>query len=272
MVEEQKFSVEGLGDIPETLLIPLRGRYLETKRTNGIIRDPRSIEILDHIAYDFSRHELSTGTQVGVAVRTLILDREIRAFLDVHDKAVVVNLGCGLDTRCHRLDNGRVQWFDLDVEETIELRRHFFPENDRYTLLARSVLDFEWCDEIPTDRPVLIIAEGLLMYFEEEEVRRILTKLGERFPGAGMFFEAICPWMARHTDLHPDVKLTNAKFKWGLATGRDLDAWFDSPVFVAEWFSYDLYRDRWPMVLRVASSVFRWFNNCLKIVQLRFPS
>ena len=132
-----------LQGVPETMLLSIRARYLETKKTHGIINDPKTVEILDQIEYDLSgKREVSIGTQIGTSIRTEIIDEQTNAFLSKNPGAVMVNLGCGLDTRFHRLDNDSIVWFDLDVSETIELRKHFFIETDRYKFIPKSILDF----------------------------------------------------------------------------------------------------------------------------------
>jgi O-methyltransferase involved in polyketide biosynthesis len=109
------------------------------------ISDPKTIEILDRIECDFSgKKEVSIGSQVGVSIRTEILDEQVNRFLAKDPDAVLVNLGCGLNTRFHRLDNGSVQWFDLDVPEAIELRKKFFNETGRFKFIPKSVTDFSW--------------------------------------------------------------------------------------------------------------------------------
>jgi O-methyltransferase involved in polyketide biosynthesis len=97
-------------------------------------------------------------------------------------KSVVVNPGCGLDIRFHRNDNGSVIWFNLDVPEVIELRVKFFDETDRFKFISKSVTDFSWLDIIPEDKPPLLISEGLLMYFTEDDVKEILVTIGSTYP------------------------------------------------------------------------------------------
>ena len=109
-------------------------------------------------------------TQLDTAVRTEIFDEGVRSFLAAHPKPTVVTLGAGLDGRFWRLDDGRVRWFDLDLPEVIALRRRFYGESPRNRFLAKSILDFTWMKQpiVPeTGGQVLILAEGLLHYFEE---------------------------------------------------------------------------------------------------------
>ena len=100
-----KVSLQKLEGVPRTLLIPLRGRYLETKRDEGIINDPKSVEIIDSLEHDFGESELPWDGQLLMAVRTEILDESINKFLADNPDSVVVNLGCGLDTRGGRIDD-----------------------------------------------------------------------------------------------------------------------------------------------------------------------
>ncbi|MBN1907400.1 MAG: class I SAM-dependent methyltransferase [Deltaproteobacteria bacterium] len=259
-----------LKNVPQTMLIPLRARYLETKKPDGIIYDPKSVEMLDRIECDFSgKKEVSRGTQTGVSIRTEILDELTVNFISKHDDAVVINLGCGLDTRFHRLDNGTVTWFDLDVAEAIDLRSNFFSETERFRFIPSSVLEFSWIDMIPKDHPVLFIAEGLLMYFTESEVKSILKTIKVNFPYAEMILEAMSPFIAKRTNRHPDMKGYNAQFKWGIKTGKEIDAWNAGATFITEYYYFDRHKDKQPAVLRFLA-LFPGFRKMMKIIHLRF--
>ncbi len=255
-----------LTQVPETMLIPLRARYNETKRPHGIIHDPMSVTILDQIDHSFGRHnEVSILSQMGVAVRTDILDRLTRQFLEKYHDGVVVNLGCGLDTRYSRLDNGRVVWYDLDLPESIRLRRHFFEETDRFHFIASSVLDLNWLDKIPSDRATLFIAEGLLMYFTEEEVRSLLLALGKRFPHSQIILEAMSPRIARSTKVHADVKKYDATFKWGIKSGREMEFWGIGIHFEAEYF-YNIHLNKMPPLVALFYRIIA--RRMMKIIHL----
>lgn len=259
-----------LTGVPETMLIPIRARYLESKRENPILSDPKSIEILDRIECDFSgKKEVSIGSQIGVAIRTEILDEQAGRFLSENPDAVVVNLGCGLDTRFHRLDNGSVIWYDLDVPEAIELRKKFFDETDRLKFISKSVTDFSWVETIPQNKPLLFIAEGLLMYFTKNEVKEILNKIGSAFPASQMLFEAMSPFIAKRTKRHADIKKYHAQFKWGIKTGADLEEWNQGIRFIQEWYYFDRHIKRFPFIFRLLACI-PAFRKGMKIVHIRF--
>ena len=114
-------------------------------------------------------------------------------FLQQNPKGKVINIGAGLDTRFTRVDNGELKWFDLDMPEVIKLREKFFSESDRVKFISKSVLDSSWVDDIgiSPEEPVLIIAEGILMYLKEEDVKRVFSILAGSFPGAEMYFDVV---------------------------------------------------------------------------------
>jgi O-methyltransferase involved in polyketide biosynthesis len=115
---------------------------------------------------DFAKLDEEGSTQISAVVRTELLDRAPEAFINRHPQAVTLNIGYGLDTRFSRLDNGKVQWYDLDLPETT--RMHFFDETDRYRMIPQVFFDYSWIDEVDRKKSVLIIAEGVLMYFQKK--------------------------------------------------------------------------------------------------------
>jgi O-methyltransferase involved in polyketide biosynthesis len=173
-----------LGEIQQTLLIPLAARARETRRKRPVLRDPKAVEMTEAIDHDFTRQGSAVGGAITV-LRTATFDAWVRAFLDRHPDGTVVELGTGLNTRFERVDNGSAHWVDLDLPDTIELRREFFADSERRTMVAASVLDDGW-HRLVADRPgpYFFVTEGVLVYLPEEEVTRTLAALAQRFPNA----------------------------------------------------------------------------------------
>ena len=93
--------------IQETLVIPLYGRALCTRKFPQLFADQTAAELLEQIDYDFSALEqrsgglLQTFGALEVAMRQSDLAFEVREYLRAHPRAAVVNLGCGLDSTGH---------------------------------------------------------------------------------------------------------------------------------------------------------------------------
>jgi O-methyltransferase involved in polyketide biosynthesis len=218
----------------ETLLIVL---FAKAQPGNPLFFDPKAQEILSQVDYDFSRLHVPYKTVVLVSQRAKKMDAVTRDFLTEHPSGVVLHLGCGLDNRFGRVDNGTVEWYDLDMLPVIELRQRFFPPNERYHLIASSVTDLEWVGEVmAASRPVLVVAEGLLMYLGEADVRRLLLRLREAFPGCRLIADVFSRMTARSATRHPSLMKTGATLGWGIDDPHEIETWADGIHLIEEWF------------------------------------
>ena len=233
------------------MLIPLWARAVELKKARPIIKDCKAAKMVDKIDYDFEKFDDEWPTQISIAVRTEILDHEIKVFIRNHPEGIVINIGCGLDTRFSRIDNGQIRWFDLDLPETIDVRERFFRETDRYKMIAKSVLDYSWIDEISDKNNVLIVAEGILMYLEEKSVFELLNKLVDSFPNAEMLLEITPPSLVKQSNNENLIKKhyqIEANIHWGVKNGIDLEQINTRIRFVEEWHYFDYHRNRWKSI------------------------
>ncbi|WP_435602640.1 class I SAM-dependent methyltransferase [Streptomyces sp. bgisy130] len=200
----------------ETLLATLYGRAVDSRAKDPILGDTTAAETVRRLDYDFGKMRLSPGKAAAVALRARQLDVWTARFLDRHEEATVVHLGCGLDSRVQRLDPGPgVRWFDIDYPEVIELRRQLYPERTGYTAIPSSVTDPAWVARIPTDRPAMIVAEGLLMYLTEEDGTALLRRLMDRVPSGELAFDAFSRFAIRAQWLNRVVVKAGARLHWG---------------------------------------------------------
>ncbi|MBN2106990.1 MAG: class I SAM-dependent methyltransferase [Deltaproteobacteria bacterium] len=278
MEKAQKLSIEELKNIPETLLYPLKARYIETKKKDGVISDPLSVKILDALHYDSSQTKITIMPQLGMCLRTIIFDQQVNRFLAKNPDGVVVNIACGLDTRFPRVDNGKVRWFDLDLPEAIAVRRHFFQETDRHRFVAKSALDPSWADEIPKDKKALFLIEGLSMYFSEEENRAMLKIIRDNFTGSECLIEILAGWFVKMTAKSASKKTYDDPLenkikdmvKWGVDSGRELDGWFAEMNFIEEFFVTKQRPDAFPFWFRICCFLLPAVSRVNKVVHLRF--
>ncbi|MGE5248672.1 MAG: methyltransferase domain-containing protein [Bacteroidota bacterium] len=231
-----------LQGLPETLLIPLYVRAREADRTDALIRDPQAAAMIKRIDYDFSRIKLQEHDEVGILLRTREFDRRARAFVAAHPDAVVVHLGCGLDGRFERVDDGRVEWYDLDLPEVMQLRRALLDEHcQRHHLLTASVFDSAWRDEVGLyrPRPFLFVAEGLFIYFEEAQVKSLVLDLENRFPGAELVFDALTPLGSWLHNFQLVFSRVSARLQWGLQDPQELERWAPGIRLLEDWYYFD---------------------------------
>ena len=218
----------------ETLLISLFARAQPGKL---LFFDPKAQEILDQVDYDFSKLKVPYKTVVLICQRVKKLDAVTRDFLAEYPDGIVLHLGCGLDARFWRVDNERVDWYDLDMLPVIELRKQFFPEDSRYHLIVSSVTDLKWVDTVDAaGRPVLVVAEGLLMYLSEADVKRLVLRLREAFPSCRLVADVFSQMTARSATRHPSLKKTGARIGWGIDDPHELEMWAQGIRLLEEWY------------------------------------
>jgi O-methyltransferase involved in polyketide biosynthesis len=189
MTTEMSFS-----GIPETMLWTLHNRASESRREDPCLRDPEAERIYASIDYDYER---SFGSaEPSHAIRSLMFDEYLQEFLAHHPDGIIVNLGEGLETQRFRVKGENSLWLSVDVPEAMAVRERFIKPDEKHKHVACSTLDEAWYDEVPAGRSVYITAQGLLMYFEEGQVRVHLQSLSKRFPGAWHAFDVIPRWLS----------------------------------------------------------------------------
>ena len=208
------------GDIQETALIPLAIKASETARPNARIKDEKAKEIIDTLGVDVSKYDPFLSHE-GVVARTILYRKQLKELLKKYPDAVCINLGCGLDDRFTRVDDGNILWFNVDLPDAIEVRRKAFADTERCKSVVGDILNPEWTKQIPAAKTAIIVAEGLFMYFTKEQVQRILEILTDRFSKGCLLVELMHPKMMNEKK-HDTIKTTKAHFGWGTTSGEDL--------------------------------------------------
>ena len=218
------FSDVQWGSVEWTNLCTLYLRAYESRSPAPILGDTAAAEAVDRIEYDWARMRRAMrpgSNQYLVAMRAKQFDDWSTSFLRRHPNAVVLHLGCGIDTRALRLHPPEtVQWFDIDQPRVIALRRKLYADRDGYRMIGSSVTDEAWLNEIPTDRPMLMVAEGLVMYLTGPQVRTLLQRLTDRFDSGELAFDTASPMGPRLSTL-----LTKGITKWGIGDIHEIEEW-----------------------------------------------
>ncbi len=245
--------IQSLEGVSETLLMTLYVRARESQRPNGMIHDEKAVEMVNQIACDFSRLRMQRHDEIAVIMRMKKFDSHVRNFLERNPDGVVVHIGCGLDTRFERVDDGRVEWFDLDLPHVMDLRQKLIgTTNDRYHALAASAFEDGWLEEISRykPRPFLFLSEGVLPYFEEAQVKSLFLKLRDHFPGSELVCDAHTPFVIWADNLHLALWGIKARMQWRLKNPKDVEGWGANICLLEEW---NYYEDDEP-----ALKSFRW--------------
>lgn len=213
-----------LTSLQKTLLITLYGKSLESQFPDSILEDRYAFQAVQQIEYDFSTFGLSHNALIALAVRAKQLDDWTREFLSQHANGQVVHLGCGLDCRRQRI--GHVDdssWWELDFPEVIKLRQHVLGEPSTCQSIGASILDRKWLTDVRSDRPTLIVAEGVLPYFTAENAKQLLGDLVTHFDTGQIAFDAYnwlgVAWLNRL----PIMRQTKETLRWAVNDPEQLE-------------------------------------------------
>ena len=116
---KEKVNVTG---VPETMVQTLYARAKETRKKNAKINDEIAEELVKNLDYDFSKADKDKAMNYGVIARTIVLDRMVEQYLEKNANTIVINIACGLDTRCYRMEGKYLRWYNVDLPETMEIR------------------------------------------------------------------------------------------------------------------------------------------------------
>jgi len=182
-----------LTGVAETALWNLYQRVSAVR--GGHLDDPRAVEVLGRLDYPFERFDLPYGGFAARlhAQRVRTMDAALRRVLAVVPDATFVALGEGFETQLWRVDNGQLRWLTVDLPEVAAVRHTVLPDSPRNRTLAGNAGDVEWTNHVDLERPVIITAQGLLPYFNRDEVHRLLTAWAQQLPGAWLLFDAVTP-------------------------------------------------------------------------------
>jgi O-methyltransferase involved in polyketide biosynthesis len=211
-----------LGAVQQTLFIPLAARARAAQRRHPLLRDPKAVQIAGSVEVD-PKYGRGAGGSVTV-LRTVLMDAWVRDFLVRNPAGTVVEIGSGLNSRFERVDNGQAHWIDLDLPDSIELRRKFFADTDRRQMVAASVTGEEWLPLVAQrPGPYFFVADGVLVYLTEEQVSTLLTRIKNHFPNARI---ALDTFPQRTLDQQRKLAARRgipARFAWACDDPRSLE-------------------------------------------------
>ena len=131
--------------------------------------------------------------------------------MEENPDAVVIHLGCGMDSRCLRVGTGAHIWYDVDFSEVIAERKRYFSESEQYRMLSGDARDKAWLDAIPENKTAIVVMEGIGMYLTAEERQAVMENLGGRFEKVALLvdcYSSLAAKMSRYKNPINDVGVT----------------------------------------------------------------
>jgi O-methyltransferase involved in polyketide biosynthesis len=205
-----------LSNVSKTAIITMTCRSAQTENPKSDFNDPMSVKSLTRLTDLASESEKKTILKIkkmygkyskkeaqSLVQRVSSIDRIVNDYISNNRECTVINIACGFDTRYWRLDRRDCTYIELDLPEVIDQKKELIGDQINYRMISSSVLDFTWIDEVIKEgnSNFILVMEGLLMYFEEEEVKKLLGEISRRFKNSQLVTDAL------------DKKLTEGLYK-----------------------------------------------------------
>jgi O-methyltransferase involved in polyketide biosynthesis len=243
--------------ISETAFLTLQCHALDAQSQRPLLSDKRSIETLDILKKHFSEsdsilhkklfeNKVKYKLIVYTVLRAKRYDSYILDFLNKYPNSTVVDIGCGLDTRFERIDNGSIHYYDLDLPDIMNIKRQILPEKERYHQISKSVFEFDWIDKIKSEH-VILVAEGVFMYCNGQDVKSLFLMLQERLPNSEMVCEVFnSKWLKGWRKKTMEFKLKKelrlgegTTFQFGISDSDEIGSWNQGLKLIGDWSYLD---------------------------------
>ena len=242
---------------------------METQKQKSLLIDPKAVSIINNIPYDFTviSKNVSKLSQLAWIARSIYFDNKIKAFINLYPEAVIVNVGCGLDTTFDRVDNGKIQWIDLDLPDTIELRKRYIAESDRRHFISKSVFDKSWYDSIGIKNEVMLLIAGVLYYFDETDVKGLFNDFHTFIPGAEIIFDYSSTKgikIANKKVIEKGGMDKSAGLKWGIDNIMEIERWNHHIKVISSIPMFKEHKKNYLVLKRIGMNI----SDALKIMSL----
>jgi O-methyltransferase involved in polyketide biosynthesis len=254
-----------LGSVQETLLLPLWGRAMETQKEHPLLIDRQAVAIIKSIPYDFTviAQNIHKLVQAAWIARGIFFDNTLKAFIEKYPEATIVNIGCGLDTTFDRVDNGKLQWYDLDLPDVIILRKNYIAETERRRFLSYSVFDVAWYNEIKKKSHVLFLIAGVLYYFDEQQVKELFGSFGKTFPGVEVIFDYSSKKgvaISNKKVIEQGGMNKSAYLRWGIDDIAELERWNEQIHIIKTMPMYHEHKKNYWAMRRLGMNISDWMK------------
>lgn len=199
-----------MNNVNKTLYIPLYGKAFVSKK-GIIINDPKAEMIWDKEGFELKGKSKSKWLAYYMAMRAMVFDNWVKERLSENKNAIVLHIGCGMDSRVERIGSENTKWFDIDIEAVINERKKYYTETDNYHMMIGDATKTEWITALPQNADVIVILEGISMYLKINEIEQLLNTLNNYFNNVNLLMDCyteLSAKMSKHKNPINDVGVT----------------------------------------------------------------
>ena len=211
-----------MDNVNRTLYIPLYGKAYVSHR-GLILEDKKAEEIWEKEGFPLKGKAKSKWLAYNMGMRSAVFDRWTEKAMEEDPDAVVLHLGCGMDSRCIRVEHKGQPWFDVDFPEVIRERQRYFEETENYRMIGSDIRDLGWLSQIPSGKTAIIVMEGISMYLQPEELKEVLKRWKDSFGQVRILMDSYTVFAAKVTKYKNPINEVGVTEVYGFDDPYDLE-------------------------------------------------
>ena len=211
-----------MDNVNKTLYIPLYGKAYVSRR-GLILQDKKAEEIWEKEGFPLKGKAKSKWLAYNMGMRSAVFDRWTKQQMELYPDAVILHVGCGMDSRCIRVETGEQQWFDVDFPEVIAERKRYFAESEHYHMIGSDIREESWLSQIPSDKTAIIVMEGISMYLQRSELKAVLKRWKTHFAEVRILVDTYTVFAAKATKYKNPINEVGVTQVYGFDDPRDLE-------------------------------------------------
>lgn len=169
-----------MNNVNKTLYIPLYGKNVVSKK-GIILKDEKAEEIWEKEGFELKGKAKSKWLAYYMGMRSAVFDKWVGEKLKLDSGAVVIQIGCGLDSRILRIGNKVNMWYDVDFDSVMQERYKYYGESENYHMICADARELNWINQLPVVKNAIIVMEGVCMYMNKQELIDLFETFERRF-------------------------------------------------------------------------------------------
>ena len=209
-----------MNSVNKTLYIPLYGKsYVSKKKL--FLDDKKAEEIWKAEGFSLKGKSKSKWLAYYMGIRSAVFDAWLKRQMTELQDAVIIHIGCGMDSRVIRVGTDGHKWYDVDFPEVIEERKRYYSEAENYQMIAGDARDCRWLTMIKESHSAIVVMEGVSMYLTVEEMQSLTNSLFSHFENIALLEDCYTSFAAKISKYRNPINDVGVTEVYGIDDPRD---------------------------------------------------
>jgi len=211
-----------MNGVNKTLYIPLYGKAYVSKK--GIILNDKTAEqIWEKEGFELKGKSKSKWLAYYMGMRSAVFDNWLKAQMEEDKEAIILHIGCGMDSRIRRVGTNGHTWYDVDFPDVIQERKLYYQEDEFYHMIESDARKNAWISALPESKNAIIVMEGVTMYFKPEELKQLLKDLTNHFNQVSILMDCYTNFAAKASKYKNPINEVGVTEVYGVDDPRALE-------------------------------------------------